>query len=93
MTDAARERKQRQGFDHYVVPEIPVLYRVALSLAGQPADAEDLVQDTLIRAFGAVDHFDGAQPRAWLLTILRHTRLNRVRGRKPVLLRTASPLD
>lgn len=75
------------AFDEYVVPEIPVLYRVALSLAGQPADAEDLVQDTLIRAYRAVDRFDGAHPRAWLLTILRHTHLNRVRVRTAVLMR------
>lgn len=73
-------------FDEYVVPEIPVLYRVALSLTGQPADAEDLVQDTLIRAYRAIDRFDGAHPRAWLLTILRHTHLNRVRVRSAVLL-------
>ena len=93
MTEAARDQKQRLAFDHYVVPEIPVLYRVALSLTGQPADAEDLVQDTLIRAFGAVDRFDGAHPRAWLLTILRHTHLNRVRGRKPVLLRDGQSVE
>jgi RNA polymerase sigma-70 factor (ECF subfamily) len=76
----------QSAFDKYVVPEIPVLYRVALSLAGQPADAEDLVQDTLIRAYRAIDRFDGAFPRAWLLTILRHTHLNRVRVRSAVLL-------
>ena len=93
MTEAARDQKQRLAFDHYVVPEIPVLYRVALSLTGQPADAEDLVQDTLIRAFSAVDRFDGAYPRAWLLTILRRTHLNRVRGRKPVLLRDGESVE
>ena len=74
-------------FDQHVLPHIPVLYRVALSLAGQPADAEDLVQETLIRVYRAVDRFDGAHPRAWLLTILRHTHLNRVRVRTPDLLR------
>ena len=74
------------AFDRYVMPEIPVLYRVARSLAGQPADAEDLVQDTLIRAFRAIDRFDGAHPRAWLLTILRNTHLNGVRMRSAVLL-------
>lgn len=73
-------------FDRYVVPEIPVLYRVALSLTRHQADAEDLVQDTLIRAYRAIDRFDGAHPRAWLLTILRHTHLNRVRVRSAVLL-------
>ncbi len=62
-------------------------YRVALTLAGQPADAEDLVQDTLLRAYRAVDRFDGAHPRAWLLTILRNTHRNRARVRLPLLLR------
>ena len=93
MSQAASDQQQRLGFDHFVVPEIPVLYRVALSLTGQPADAEDLVQDTLIRAFRAVDRFDGAHPRAWLLTILRHTHLNRVRGRRPVLLRDGESVE
>ena len=74
-------------FAEHVLPHLPVLYRVALSLAGQPADAEDLVQETLIRVYRAVDRFDGAHPRAWLLTILRHTHLNRVRVRTPDLLR------
>lgn len=76
----------RAAFDRYVTPEIPVLYRVARSLTHQPSDAEDLVQDTLIRAFRAIDRFDGAHPRAWLLTILRHTHLNRIRGKSAVLL-------
>jgi RNA polymerase sigma-70 factor (ECF subfamily) len=93
MSEAASDQQQRLAFDHYGVPEIPVLYRVALSLTGQPADAEDLVQDTLIRAFRAVDRFDGAHPRAWLLTILRHAHLNRVRGRKPVLLRDGESVE
>lgn len=85
MSQAAQSRPS--PFDEYVVPEIPVLYRVARSLTGQAADAEDLVQDTLIRAYRAIDRFDGAHPRAWLLTILRHTHLNRVRVRTAVLLR------
>ncbi len=77
---------QAAAFDRYVVPEIPVLYRVALGLTGQPADAEDLVQDTLVRAYRAVGRFDGAHPRAWLLTILRHAHINRNRRRRPTLL-------
>jgi RNA polymerase sigma-70 factor (ECF subfamily) len=73
------------AFARYVEPEVAVLYRVALVLAGQPADAEDLVQDTLIRAYRAIDRFDGSHPRAWLLTILRNTHRNRLRTRLPVL--------
>lgn len=75
------------AFELYVVPHVAVLYRVALSLTGQPADAEDLVQDTLVRAFRAVERFDGAHPRAWLLTILRNANVNQHRRRRPVLLR------
>jgi RNA polymerase sigma-70 factor, ECF subfamily len=86
VTEAARDQGPTP-FDVHVVPHVDVLYRVALSLTGQPADAEDLVQDTLIRAYRAIDRFDGAHPRAWLLTILRHTHLNRIRGRRPELLR------
>lgn len=85
-TEAAVRRRREDAFDRHVTPEIPVLLRVARSLTGQPADAEDLVQDTLIRAYRSLDRFDGAHPRAWLLTILRHTEINRNRGRRPQLL-------
>jgi len=81
------------AFDRYVVPELPVLYRVARSLTTQPADAEDLVQDTLVRAFRAIDSFDGRHPRAWLLTILRRAHLNRERRRLPHLMDSAAGLD
>ncbi|HXV93655.1 MAG TPA: sigma-70 family RNA polymerase sigma factor [Pseudonocardia sp.] len=80
------EEARSAAFRRYVEPELPVLYRVALALAGQHADAEDLVQDTLIRAYRAVDRFDGEHPRAWLLTILRNTHRNRLRTRLPALL-------
>lgn len=69
------------AFANHVIPEIEVLARVALSLTRNQADAEDLVQDTLVRAYKAVDRFDGRHPRAWLLTILRNTNLNRVAKR------------
>lgn len=76
------------AFASYVLPEMQLLYRVALRLTGQAADAEDLVQDTLVRAYRALDRFDGAYPRAWLLTILRNTHVNRGRRQRPLLLRT-----
>lgn len=73
-------------FAHFVIPEIEVMYRVARSIAGTHADAEDLVQDSLVRAFRAIDRFDGRHPRAWLLTIVRNTQINRTRRRRPSLL-------
>ena len=71
------------AFERYVIPEIQVLFRVARSLTRNDADAEDLVQDTLIRPHRSVDAFDGNHPRAWLLTILRNTHINRNRRRRP----------
>lgn len=73
-------------FRTQVIPELEVLYGVAMRLTRDPHDAEDLVQDTLLRAYRALDRFDGRYPRAWLLTILRNTNINRVRKRKPDLL-------
>lgn len=80
------DQHAQAAFARYVLPEIDVLYHVALSITAQPADAEDLVQDTLIRAYRAIGRFDGAHPRAWLLTILRNTEANRHRRRRPELL-------
>jgi RNA polymerase sigma-70 factor (ECF subfamily) len=82
--DAADPRGQ--AFAAYVLPEVEVLLRVAMTLTAQPADAEDLVQDTLLRAYRAVDRFDGRHPRAWLLTIMRRAEINRHRRRRPHLL-------
>jgi RNA polymerase sigma-70 factor (ECF subfamily) len=77
MTD---EQVQKAAFDQYVVPEIEVLYRVARSITRNPTDAEDLVQDTLLRSYRAVGRFDGRLPRAWLLSFLRNALVYRVRS-------------
>lgn len=76
-----------QAFRTYVLPELEVLYGVAMRLTHDPHNAEDVVQETLLRAYRAVDRFDGRHPRAWLLTILRNTNRNRARKRTPDLLR------
>lgn len=82
---ADSDRRSR-AYAEFVLPELDVLLRVALSITGQPADAEDLVQETLLRAWRSMHTFDGQHPRAWLLTILRHTEINRHRRRRPELL-------
>jgi len=74
-------------FNRLVMPEVDVMWRVALSLTRNRADAEDLVQESLLRAYRAIDGFDGRYPRAWLLTILRNTERNRHRRRRPELLK------
>jgi len=78
--DAAR-------FGELVGPEIEVLLRVARTLTRNGAEAEDLVQDTLLRAYRGMGGFDGRHPRAWVLTILRNTHINRNRRQRPELLR------
>jgi len=80
-------------FDAIVVPELDVLFRVARSISSTVDDAEDLVQDTLLRAFRALDHFDGSYPRAWLLTIMRNAHRNRNRRRRPTLLRDEATMS
>ena len=58
------------------------LYRTALRLTHVPADAEDLVQETYLKAFRAADSFqEGTNLRAWLFTILHNTARNRARDR------------
>lgn len=78
--------RRRAAFNDYVLPELDVLLRVALSMTAQRVDAEDLVQETLLRAWRSIDTFDGRHPRAWLLTVLRHAEINRHRRRRPELL-------
>lgn len=73
-------------FARQVLPEIEVLLRVAHTLTRNGADAEDLTQDTLLRAYRAIQGFDGRHPRAWLLTIMRNTHVNRNRRQRPELL-------
>ncbi|CAN5271127.1 RNA polymerase sigma factor [soil metagenome] len=73
---------QADAFRRYVEPEIEVLLRVARTLVGS-TDADDLVQETLMRAWRAMDRFDGRHPRAWLLTILRNTNMNMHRRQRP----------
>jgi RNA polymerase sigma-70 factor (ECF subfamily) len=87
VSDTGRDAARDQAFETYVLPEIEVMLRVARSLTRHHHDAEDLVQDALVRAYRAVDRFDGRHPRAWLLTILRNTHVNRNRRRRPELLR------
>lgn len=77
--------RSAQRFAEYVQPHIPLLFGTAYSLTRSSSDAEDLVQDTLLRAFGAIDRFDGAYPKAWLLTILRNTNINRAQKKTPFL--------
>lgn len=76
-------------FERWVLPEVEVLLRVARSMTHNTHDAEDLVQETMLRAYRSIDRFDGRYPRAWLLTIMRNAEVNRHRRQRPSLLTAA----
>src|SRR4051812_1298143 len=70
------------AFEAEALACLDVLYRAALRLTRRPADAEDLVQETYLKAFRAADQFEpGTNLKAWLFTILHNTALNRFRDR------------
>ncbi len=85
-TDVHQDDARQVALRRYVLPELDVLYSVARRLTQNPHDAEDVVQETLLRAYRSIERFDGRYPRAWLLTILRNANMNRVRKRTPDLL-------
>jgi RNA polymerase sigma-70 factor (ECF subfamily) len=67
-------------FYQTIWPHAATLLRVAQVLCRSEADAEDLVQETLLKAYRHLDQFkEGTDARRWLLTILRNTRIDRVR--------------
>ena len=69
-------------FETEALALIDSLYRTALRLTRAPAEAEDLVQDTYLRAFRAADRFEpGTNLKAWLFTILHNASRNRRRDR------------
>jgi RNA polymerase sigma-70 factor (ECF subfamily) len=69
-----------ERFNQLVWPLRAAVLRVALIQCGNAAEADDLAQETLLKAFKAIDHFrPGTSLKAWLMTILRHTRIDRLR--------------
>jgi RNA polymerase sigma-70 factor (ECF subfamily) len=72
-----------RAFDDEALPHLDVLYRVALRLTGDSAQAEDLVQDTMLKAYRSWRQYrPGTNAKGWLLTILRNTFINAYRRRK-----------
>jgi len=72
----------RARFEAEALEFVDSLYRTALRLTRVPSDAEDLVQDTYLKAFRSAASFrPGTNLRAWLFTILHNTARNRARDR------------
>lgn len=87
--DADRELVDRTlagdaaAFGRLVERHGDVVYRVAARVVG-PSDADDVSQDTFLRAFHRLDRFRGESPfRSWLLQIAHNTALNALARRRP----------
>src|SRR5213082_1116434 len=63
----------RARFASVVLPHLADAYALARWLTGNRTDADDVVQEACLRAFRGIDGFTGANARAWVLTIVRHT--------------------
>lgn len=87
MTEAyCPQKTQQEQIKEEAISYIDSLYRTALRMTGNPADAEDLVQETYLRAFRAIDQFKpGTNLRAWLFKIQTNSFINdyRKRVRRP----------
>lgn len=84
LSDASAPRSAE--YESLVLEHVDMLYAVALSLTRNPTEAEDLMQNTLVKALRFHDKFrEGTYIKAWLLTILRNTFINeyRRRARRP----------
>jgi len=84
-TESTEDRRAR--FERDAMPFLDQLYPAALRMTRNPADAEDLVQETYLKAFAAFHQFEeGTNLKAWLYRILTNTFINsyRRKQRQPV---------
>jgi RNA polymerase sigma-70 factor (ECF subfamily) len=73
----------RARFEEEALKHLDALYRTALRMTRNPSDAEDLVQDALVRAYRFYDRFQpGTNFRAWLFKILTNTYINNYRRKQ-----------
>jgi RNA polymerase sigma-70 factor (ECF subfamily) len=96
QTAAAEDPALRERFERDVLPMLPSLYGAALRMTRNPADAEDLVQDTYLRAFRGFASFrEGTNLKAWLYRILTNSFINtyRKRQREPQTVEGPDDLD
>lgn len=74
------DRARRQAFEAEALPQLDALYSFALKLTRDRSDAEDLVSETVLRAFDRWEQYRlGTNIRAWLFTIQYHSFVSRKR--------------
>jgi RNA polymerase sigma-70 factor (ECF subfamily) len=81
VSETLEERNER--FERDVLPYLDQLYAAAMRMTRNPADAEDLVQETFAKAYGSFHQYqDGTNLKAWLFRILTNTFINTYRKRQ-----------
>ncbi|MEQ8524106.1 sigma-70 family RNA polymerase sigma factor [Gracilimonas sp.] len=87
MSQLTRDEKQKQkDFDEEIIPHMDALYNFALRLTTDPNDAEDLVQDTIVKAYRFFSSYEkGTNAKAWMFRILKNSFINNYRktSKKP----------
>ena len=81
VTETLEQRSQR--FENDVLPYLDQLYAAGMRMTRNPADAEDLVQETFAKAYASFHQFqEGTNLKAWLFRILTNTFINSYRKRQ-----------
>jgi RNA polymerase sigma-70 factor (ECF subfamily) len=96
MAQAATDDVLRERFERDVLPLLPSLYGAAMRMTRNPTDAEDLVQDTYLRAYRGFAGFkEGTNLKAWLYRILTNSFINtyRKKQREPQIVDGPEDID
>ena len=92
--EGSDDAELRERFERDVIPLIPSLYGAALRMTRNKADAEDLVQETYLRAFRGFAGFqEGTNLKAWLYRILTNSFINTYRKKQREPQTVAGPDD
>lgn len=80
-------------FGKVVLPHLGAAYTLARWITGNPADAEDVVQEACLRAFRSIGNFSDGDARTWVLTIVRNTAYSWLRKNRPAALVAVEDLE
>ncbi len=78
-----KAKSLKSEFEQEAMVHTDALYRTALRMTKNPSDAEDLVQETLLKAYRSFDRFEqGTNAKAWLFKIMTNTFINNYRAKQ-----------
>ncbi|MGA8036225.1 MAG: sigma-70 family RNA polymerase sigma factor [Candidatus Acidiferrales bacterium] len=83
MSASAPETADAQRFEQVVMPHLDSAFNLARWLLRNRDDAEDVVQEAMLRAFRFFGTFQGGDPRAWLLQIVRNSSYSWLQKNRP----------